>query len=335
MGSKLGWLLAAVLVVAIGLIVLFTVVYPSPSDPSAAFKREGMLDLRTVDASPELVVGYTPDGGGNAADDYARAVKIYNEAPDKLADAVRDRFEVARGNAVSPPDVRDMLDRMHAHVATGARKADMRYVFAHTPDEFDVGFYYGPAEDLKRVSLALELLGLNHYAAKEFDKAEAVFKNIFVLGWHMTGDKDRVRVDMVHTGMQIQLPAIDLLKDLYGKWDKAKYAGRIEKIDEYDDELVDIEEWYSNKLSLLWRTRPHAGDVFYVIENDEDRAWRVQALLELGILKFTADTRGDRRYTKKLMEEYASDPDVYLQAAAKAAQEFTERDFNLLGTRGF
>ena len=80
---------------------------------------------------------------------------------------------------------------------------------------------------------------------------------------------------------------------------------------------------------------PNPGDVFNVAENDKDRSWRIQAILSLGIVKFTATKRGDLRRVRKIIDKNVAGDDPLAAAAAKAAKELTARQFNQLGTRRF
>jgi len=134
--------------------------------------------------------------------------------------------------------------------------------------------------------------------------------------------------------MGIQVLALDALRDLYKLWGSAR-AGRVEQLQQYDTKLSAVRAFHEGKLKILWAAHPHAGDVFYVIEGDQDRAWRVQALLELGILRFSAETRGDRKKTAKLIERYCAGADEMEAAAARAARDLTEEEFNVLGTKGY
>ena len=63
------------------------------------------------------------------------------------------------------------------------------------------------------------------------------------------------------------------------------------------------------------------------------RRVRVQGLLVLGIVKFSAPQRGDVRVAKKLMDRYAASDDPLEAAAAKAARELTREDFRRIGTQ--
>ena len=70
--------------------------------------------------------------------------------------------------------------------------------------------------------------------------------------------------------------------------------------------------------------------------NDEDLAWRVQGLLTSGLIRFTAmGSRGDKRRLKRLVDKYSGGDDPYLAAAAKAARDFTRKEFNVIGTKKY
>jgi len=140
------------------------------------------------------------------------------------------------------------------------------------------------------------------------------------------------RVDMTNTGLQVQLDALGVLAAVC-RAEGGEKAKLLDKIQAYSDSLLAFRRHIEGKQRIVWALPPKPGDVFYVIENDKDRAWRVQAILALGVLRFTAQTRGDDRYTAKLIEQFKASSDPLEAAAAKTADEMTDVDFNLVGTR--
>ncbi len=113
-----------------------------------------------------------------------------------------------------------------------------------------------------------------------------------------------------------------------------EHAKRIKGIGEYRDAVRRVQQAYREKTKIVWNTKPSPGDIFYIIENDEDRVWRVQGLLTLGLIRFTAlGSRGDKRRIEQLVKKHSAGNDPYLAAAAKAAQNFTKEDFNQIGSK--
>ena len=79
-----------------------------------------------------------------------------------------------------------------------------------------------------------------------------------------------------------------------------------------------------------------AGDVFYIAKNSPERLWRIEALLKLGRYKFNAGNygrSGDQRWSKITVRRMANDAslDPVLRTAAKAANDLTLPQFNMIG----
>jgi len=317
-GNKLGWILAGVLLAALMCVILFVVLFPQPSKPGAAVMATGFLEVKTPAETPALVLGSLPTGEGNAGDDYARAVALYLDKRDAI------RYDATDAEKT------EIRRQLLAHVAAGSAKAKMEYTFVHTPKTFVVGYFYQPAEQLYAVCGQLCDLAETDLKEKDLAEAEKIARALLMMGWHMAGEHSRV--DMTNTGLQVQLDALGVLAAVC-RTEGGEKAKLLDKIQAYSDSLLAFRRHIEGKQRIVWALPPKPGDVFYVIENDKDRAWRVQAILALGVLRFTAQTRGDDRYTAKLIEQFKASSDPLEAAAAKTADEMTDVDFNLVGTR--
>ena len=124
-------------------------------------------------------------------------------------------------------------------------------------------------------------------------------------------------------GMSIQIRALESLEDAYkqkGETDKLKASTA------YRKELGNAYDVLYRKMSVLWKPEGSVpGDAYNIIENDQDRACRVDALLALGIQKFTAKGhRGNDRVRKELLEKYSKSRDELLRAAVESARSCTK-----------
>jgi hypothetical protein len=341
MASKIGWILAAVLVLGLAAVITLMLVFPSPSKPTPATRAEGFMALKTADIDLKPLLGFEPNQPGNAADDYHRAVELAeaNQERVKAAMEAADTVEQPMDPDAAEPDIAPLLDAetvellkaLNRHLAAGAQKAHMQYTFVHTPKAFEVGFFVPQARKLQNVADALRALYHLHRQREAFSRAEAVAENLFMLGRHM--DRERIRVNMVVAGLDLQQMALGYLGAVWAE-DPNANRDKLRRIDRAGRALDRVFEAYRMKRNAVWQNPPNPGDVYKVLEEDEDRAWRVQALLMLGVIRFThAKFRGDTRVTRKLIEEYLHSDDPYLAAAAKAAHEFTEKDFKVVGSK--
>lgn len=349
MGSKLGWILAGIVLVIAG-VIGFVVFFPSPTDPTPATQKFGFMEMKLITVPIADLIGYQPRQEGNAADDYQKAIDIYKRNAKGIGEAWTHSEGLGKGTYSLPTDLLKALQAIDDLVARGSLKASMKYTFVYTPKEFVVGFgvtayedmeefssnrnLYAPSSQLFRLGMSLELLAYHYYGKKDYLRAEKTLQHLFVLGRHMMDEQSRPV--MVQSGIDLQQEAIGLLRPVYRDMggDHKKQIGAIAS---YKSCLAAILGHYDTKKDALWRTAPNPGDVFNMIANEKDRAWRVQAILYLGVLNYAIKvdriSRGDARMTTKYIEKFINSADEYEAAAAKAARDITEADFRMLGSR--
>ncbi len=339
MGNKVGWILAGVLTVGLLGVIAFKMFVPSPSEPSRAMLQSATMDLAIVDFPIRNVLGWEPSESGNAGDDYARAVRLLNEKRSELAQSGRNLDEILDGTFSPPEPVLDTLKKIDAFIAAGSRKKTMRYTLVHTPAKLGVYFIHPFMEDLcshrndpepPSLSLSLEILGRVYVARRDYAAAESVFQHELMLGRHMM--EERSLAGMIELGLRVQDRALDGLGSVYDS-DALNRPDRVKAVNGYYNALKDAWAAYDTKARLLRKVSPNPGDVFYLIKNDKDRAWRAQGLLTLGIVRFTSRKRGDASKTASLLEKFASGKDPIEAAAAKAAKNLTVEEFRQLGSR--
>ena len=326
MSMKVGWIAAGLFVLAIGGFILKQMVLQSPTRPSAATRRTGFMDRIEVAASITDVIGALPTGGGNAGDDYHQAVTTYLAAKQAIEDAIID---LGKGSDTGHEDALAALNGMYGHISSGAKKKEMKYLLVHAPKELRVGWKLPEIETLGEVGGCMDLLAAYNLKNNRPRQAEAIYKDLMIVGWHMTGARSYYHV--VTAGFGTQMTAAEGLATVYRAMG-GSFKQRVQALREYHSAVREADGIYGDKLNVLWKTKPHPGDVFNIAENDKDRAWRVQAVLAMGMLRYTADGRGDKKYNTRLLEKFARDKDPLPAAAAKAASELTEPEFNLLGT---
>ena len=329
MGNKLGWILAAVLVGGLIVVIVLTVAFPGHSRPKATLK-EGMLDLQKVEMPISEIVGSEPDGDGNAADNYANAATLAVEEKVAVTNALKTIRDAKGAAAEIDPGALETLRKIDRHVAAGARKKKMQYLFVYTPKTLEVHIRVEELARLAEVAGAMNVLGQYYICQKKFADADQVYKHLMVMGWHMINERSHIH--MVNMGMGFQRMAWQ------GLWDSSNAQGHkdkkhLETLQRYETKLITLVDFYIQKQKIVWNTRPHPGDIFNVIENDKDRAWRVQAVLALGLIKFSAGEGGDQDYIKELLEDLVDDEDPIVSAAAKAAKNLTAAEYRKIGVR--
>jgi hypothetical protein len=323
LANKLGWVVAGALAVGVLTVVTAVALLPSATKPTLATTRAGVLDFHDTGVAVADVLGAEPADRGNAADDYVKAAR-------KLKanwQAVKAAGESVRHPA---PAVLALLEEVHADVARGATKREMRFVVEHSGEEFEVAPIFEPAGDLEKVGWALTAVLAGHYAdSRQYAKAERALRHAFAMGRHMMNE--RARVDAVLRGLRLQQRAIRQLQGLYTRWGGG-HGQRLPRLRAYASGLERVSSAFRGKWVVVWTATPEPGDVFNIIENDKDRAWRVDALLGLSIVKIRERShRGNSRKVRQLIDRFLRSSDPLERCAARAAERFTRADFDKLG----
>jgi hypothetical protein len=330
MTSKAAWIAGILIAAFIAVVVVKALVFPSPTEPTSATRKPGFMDLIEMEAPITDILDRTPQGPGNAGDDYSRAVAAYHDNEQiipKPTPAVKASITIINEDAV------DAMTEIYRHVSAGAAKKDMKYLAVHTPGKLRVSPYLKEVTPLLRAAESVDLLARHLLANNRRKQAEAIHKDLLIMGRHMVNA--RSHLDMVNSGTLIQFDAMQGLVRAYDSMetkDKNFKKRRLAALREYFAALNEFDRRYGTKLEVLWKVRPNPGDVFNIARNDKDHAWRVQAILCMGILRYTASNRNDTRRNNEMIEKYLNSSDPLEAAAAKAAKELSKADFNQLAT---
>jgi len=330
MSSKTGMIVGGVLVLGFGFFIMMLVLFPSPSDPTSATTGRGALDM--VEMSKPLSFVFTePTGPGNAGDDYAKALGVYRGNRDTWR-SVEERLGRSGIEAVIGESEFGLLRELADYCHDGAQKAKMEYSVPHgqpptvTTDQADslamtkvMGYMHVYAQ-------YLFLKSRNHEEARS---AERVAKDLVVMGWHFV--RERAYPASVQVGFGFQEQGSRVLVEIYAKYPELMQAGDMGiRVREYAQSArmayADI-----GRLWSMWTNNPRPGDFFNVIDNCEDPAWRVQAILGLGITRHRNDGhRGDRIRTEKVLAKFGASDKELERRAVKAALDLS-RDEGLRG----
>ncbi len=350
-GSSKGWLIAAGIFAVFVLMVLVNVMpilFGIRSEPTGA-TRPSEIALWDLSTPLSSVVAEVPVGAGNAGEDYFRALRIMRDNKEDLRKlgieldiGEHDARNLVRYNrdektqAELAVEIEEMAipfpesaNEILAHVASGADKGEMVYMLKYTPAKLQVARPLDAVEEFWDLADLLLDIGAYYRARGEYDKAQAVIEDVCVMGWHMFNE--RGNVGLMAKGLFIQEEAGLELQYLYLELeDEAKRAmaeaytraakalgGELKA----KGKILDPPQKKGGKPVIA-----KAGDVFNIVENDKDRAWRAEGILTLGVLKAQMSgvlPRTDERAVRELIEEYLGSDDPLLRAAAQAARDFT------------
>jgi len=352
-GNKNGWLIAAAIACAallLSLIIVMQSAFAAGSKPTTATLVSGVLDEWNTSEPIDGFIDSPPIGEGNAGDDYARAVRVLRDNAETIrrfhggfrswkSDAQEVNYKLsgepkevrmAGIREVSfdqPPAVAEVL----RHVAEGAGKETMKYVFVHTAreDGLRVDRRIEASNDFIAIAKVLMAVTEYHYHRGEFQQSLGPQENMLVMGRHMFNE--RAHVDMMYQGLIIQN---DALQTLIPTYEDLGYEDKTDRARSYRRSVRQLMDRIEKKLDVIMppadeNRLANPGDVFNIARNDKDRAWRVQGVLALGILKVQPQgvmVRGDERVTRKLIEKFLDSPEPLIRAAAQAARDLTLSD---------
>jgi len=327
--NKVTGLIVGGILAAIAIVVVVMALIPSISEPTFATTKRGFLEILEVKAKLTDVLPAKPTGTGNAGEDYAPAVAEYRTNENiilKAADAV------GKGESDGYDEVMASLEKIRGHVGDGAKKAKMEYLIKHTPKKLQVSWHQDEVDHLNDMFRAVNLLGKYYRASKRFDDAKALYSDMLVAGWHMVNSRSHPY--MVLVGQQVQATGLNGLSNSH------QVAAGGPPLDEYRlalrnylGALNDFQAEYKEKLRVLRKAKPIPGDIWNIAKKDKDRAWRVQAILAMGLVRFThASSEINAKHNDAMIEEFLKTGDLLEKAAAQAAKDYTETEFNLAGT---
>lgn len=320
MGNKLGWIIAGLLVALLVVYLLLTVVFPSPDDPTADTKQPGILDLLAPRTPVAEAMGEEPIRDADAGDDYAAAVAFYRKhaADFEAMHALLENDE----NALLDISRMELCRTILKTLAPAAKKRTMTYTFVHTPTALKVSAFPDGAKDFEHLADVLECLIEHYRRTKQLGQAIEPARVLFWMGWHLMNE--RARFFLVASGMEYQNAAGETLLEAYKNAGDAK---KLEAMENYLSELRTAHQLTMAKQKIVWNYNAHAGDVFHIVENDKDRAWRVEGTLALGVLKFRQKGhRGNLRKIDQLLEAARTDPEELIRAAAEVARSCTAEE---------
>lgn len=314
MGNVTGWLLAlAVWAVVIG-VYLWARYFEGGR--SRVWLDPSMAEVIDVKADLGPITGGMNEPG-DAAEDYHQAVmeclgsdyyKTFLPIP-QLLRLRSEQFPI----------------RSPEYVLAGAKKRQMSYTAR----------YCGPADWTSRrfgqykafEAIAKYCLVKEEILARQgqTQDAEALLKALMVMGRQI--EQERLRLQGMFTGLGIQSQAGARLLQLYkqGRQDQKTAA-----VQTYLKALQDVQRRVDAKagktVSQLEGDSPSTAVLMWVVENDKDRMWRIEAALTLGLTKWTAPRLADQDASRQKLQELQQAADPLLRDAAMAALAISRED---------
>ena len=310
MGSKLGWILSAVFVVVISL-TAFIFMTRKPELPVTFTRRD--IPMAVVKIPIEEITGSKPSASGNAADDYHKAVEIYQSNREKL-DEISDKSDTSEQIELSAPNLA-LIEGIYTHIKAGAQKASMEYTLKYTKGDFKPS--PDSAGDLANTAnMVLWVLGRHYLIKKEYNKVEDLGQTMLVLGWHMTNENARGLMTL--WGANVQYDSIGFLQELVKS--ESRGNDRVKLLEKYRSEAKGVLNDCNKKSSVIRCGNPNIGDALYAIDYLESRAWKVEAII---VLKYIRDYYQIKNlYFRQLCDQYLNkhrnSEDPYIKRAVES-----------------
>ena len=363
-GNIKGWIISVVLIVIVYFAAFHSHLFPKGSSPSAHIQQTSMLEVRNITEPISLIVGQAPTGAGNAADDYQQAIAAFDthemaiarfkedwdrkerelkaegksiqsqvadlDGTERKAESDRLYDEYMATYEIKFPDVMDQFEKF---IAAGAAKKEMRYLEKYGDSSGSIHIETEQAMRLSQITYLFAYRARYQMLKGEPEKAIESLNNLVVMGWQMYNE--HADVATMRQGLNVQIVALDRLEKIYKEQDNKIALANVKK---YTAHINSIDTWLKEKYGVVWFSRAldaKPGDVYYIIEFDQDPAWRRRAVMTLGVLKFMDIPPGDRILVRRKILKYCKSSDPMIRAAAEAARDTTLKEYKTLGRSRF
>jgi hypothetical protein len=324
-GNLLGWAISAVIVVGVAIGMTFLYISasgfssPGPVGQNAAsWKVELPLDPRS------LATWMTEDQD---------AIAIYKEAIAEYKAKPRQYNAYLERGKLDTPEYKDIEKGVNLLIKAAVMKRPG--VFADRPAELITYDTDRPAlkEALRtlakcamKVGRQLEVAASS--ATSEADKAKAIarardiYRAVYSLGVKLY--EERIVFDEWFEAREM-LAVSRWLGEIA---ESAAEASRFKEID------AQIPAYFKSRMEPVQNTiqvlYPRAGDLAALAANGGDLMWRVEAILALGRVRYTAERTGDQLGATRLIEDLLADPDPRIKIAAQTAKNLTRQGVHRL-----
>ena len=324
-GNRVGWGISVLLLFLMFVGLWWLNEQGKPSGPSDAFsagqRKYDYLAVMKLPMAPSDVVPM--DDPSDATGFYGDAIKSYRKDPTVYAKY--------KGGPEEPEGIAFVLKAAHCktgHVVEFAieEMADYQYGLADADRP--------PLEAVKHLHYAVFQRAAVLGTEKKLDDQRRYLEAMFALGAKMFDERlDYTEFEMANGFLRGDAQKLQEIAIGQKDPDRAAKFGQF---------VLKSLEWRKQHVEFLHSFLPaidgdvlgaHAGDMFTLIRDCKDRMWRVEAVLNLGRMRWRLGDSGravDQKYANKLLTELAqNDPDPAVKIAAAKARDLTVENFRL------
>ncbi len=319
-GNSLGWSLS-MLVVALAAGWMYLISSGTNATPATTFSRDPRHFMAlTLPEPPPAAKLPPPTDDRDAGELYRQAIKRFE------ADRITYEDFAARGTLA--PSAAAKLDAIDLLVqATPCAK--MNLFAAHPQQIVNYDHDKPPLEALRMLGkVCVDRLGLLKQRAGDNDGASKLFHAGFALGEKLA--RERITAEELRIGLELMSKSAAAMAGAAGR---AGENDRAASLKEFTSELAAFTREQVDPIARVTHTidprivGEQTGDVFELARRSQERMWRVEAILQLGRVRYLAGqggTSGNQRaataFTTKVAAE---DPDPVVRCAASAARDLT------------
>jgi hypothetical protein len=325
-GNRNGWLIAIGMVVflcaAFGYAVYAagrTTAATELTDPARPGHSPETLAPIALPIDPLRVIELNISKGTDAGSIYWRAIDEVKENPrqyENFRPSLKDASKYAALAAIV-----EAAEHSHADI------------FQRQPDAV---VRYGPKPALRALETlgnGCIYLGIQAATAKDYAGAKKWLTSTYVLGLRLFQDRQsRAQLDI---GIGMMAGAAQILAQIANV---EKETTRAERLSDFVTQYRDYDKNHIKKIERVITSidpkvmRQYVGDVFNLAQSSDERVWRNEATLRLGLYKFNSPLPGDRLRANRTIRKLAVSDDPAVKAAALAARDLTVEEYRKLGS---
>ncbi|MCG3178840.1 MAG: hypothetical protein BIFFINMI_01170 [Phycisphaerae bacterium] len=324
---KLGLVVAVVMLAIIGGGVAWILWPKGPKDPEPSeAARELVKNPIKIDLDITGIVEAPKGQAGDGAEDIHKAMAAYETK--KRADSDLDRKLKPINPGALPPTMIPPLE-----IADLLESAADKQGFNLYPRYFPVNQLewrrsqkFNMALDRVASAAIIEAARWAGRGEQGRERARSILRAVLILG-HNLATRPDVRVWTQELGVRIESVAAEHLAWLYGQMGRADEAAKARSFrDLAEDTRTRINRTASSMFAAQNKWKP--GDLILVARKHPDRAWKIEALLALGMVRFNPTVEEYGQAVDRCINDFSNDPDEWVQSAARWAKDLTEADYN-------
>lgn len=315
---KLGILISSIMVIAITLVLIFTL-RGVPEEPTTATRAENLALRTELNDLPKIY----EEKGGDAWNEYQAIFQFYRDNRANIDTLLQELTSYTGDTPPEPPaeiseKAIDLFIAAHEAGTVSASQLDgTTKIWPNAPPDI-------ASPESVALLAALRAFWLYHEAPGQKERAEKACRAIWAVGQTMFTKSNRVMIRT--TGLEIIKASAE---QMYNWTEDGSELGA--HMYAWTDALNKFEEYYwIPKTQIVYELKPNVGDLLNVALHDKDLSWKLEATLALGRIKWNARTKGNKNAILRAISTLKGSSDPMIREAALVAEKFAVDDLKSL-----